>query len=486
MDKHTICSPYLPGWEYVPDAEPHIFGDRVYVFGSHDQFNGKGFCLKDYVVWSAPLSDLSAWECAGVSYRKDQDPDNPDGQFALWAPDVVKGPDGRFYLYYCLANRPKIGVAVSDKPEGPFTYLGHVHDKNGGELGTRPGDMLPFDPALFIDQDGRIHLYEGQSPMFEKAIKKQAATRKFPWHMELEPDMVTMKTEPQPVIPSIINSKGTGFEDHEFFEASSLRHFGDHYYFIYSSVQGHELCYAISDRPDGDFRFGGTLVSNGNIGFHGPLSIESFRSKPSLAIRNYIGNNHGSVEYINGRYYVFYHRQTNRHMFSRQACVAPIEMLPDGSFRQAEMTSSGLADSLPGKGSFDARIACELYSKIGCVFSAHPLVQNKKHPAFTQDEPDGEGAKQYIANMRGGATAVFKSFDFDGTSKITVTARGKCAGNLVIRTQENGEVLVSVALSPTKTWTEFTGQFKPLQGRLPLYFTYEGKGYVDLLRFDLQ
>lgn len=108
MGQTILCSPFLPGWEYIPDGEPHIFGDRLYLFGSHDRFGGKRFCLNDYVVWSAPLSDLSAWKYEGVSYRKDQDPDNPRGKLELWAPDATQGPDGRYYLYYCLANHPKM------------------------------------------------------------------------------------------------------------------------------------------------------------------------------------------------------------------------------------------------------------------------------------------------------------------------------------------------------------------------------------------
>ena len=47
-------NPYLPGWEYIPDGEPHVFDGRVYVYGSHDRFNGHVFCLNDYVCWSTP------------------------------------------------------------------------------------------------------------------------------------------------------------------------------------------------------------------------------------------------------------------------------------------------------------------------------------------------------------------------------------------------------------------------------------------------
>ena len=71
MEKKQAFNPYLPGWEYVPDGEPRIFNGRLYVYGSHDRFNGKGFCLNDYVCWSAPLDDLGNWRYDGVIYRKD-------------------------------------------------------------------------------------------------------------------------------------------------------------------------------------------------------------------------------------------------------------------------------------------------------------------------------------------------------------------------------------------------------------------------------
>lgn len=483
MEQTILCSPFLPGWEYIPDGEPHIFGDRLYLFGSHDRFGGKRFCLNDYVVWSAPLSDLSAWKYEGVSYRKDQDPDNPRGKLELWAPDAAQGPDGRYYLYYCLANHPKIGVAVSDKPEGPYSFLDHVHDRDGVPLGQREYDTRPFDPAVLVDSDGKIHLYSGQGPLTARHMK-QENNFKCTYHMELEADMVTLKTEPVPLIPSLPQSAGTGFEGHEFHEGSSIRRFGEKYYFIYSSVQCHELCWAVSNRPDGDFRFGGTLISNGDIGLNGQVTM-SFNSKADPAVRNYIGNNHGSVEKIGGRYYVFYHRHTNRHMFSRQACVTPIEMLPDGSFSQAEMTSSGFADSLPGKGFYDARITCQLYSAEGALFSTSPRNQNRKHPFFTQDEPDGMAAKQYIANLRNGATAVFKSFDMDDTSEILVTVRGKANGNLIVRATEHGPDLACVEIKPSRKWTVFQAPMKAEQGRHPLYFTYMGVGALDFIGFEL-
>ena len=61
-------NPYLPGREYVPNGEPHIFGNRVSLYGSHDRFGGTAFCMNDYVCWSAPLTDLADWRYEGVIY----------------------------------------------------------------------------------------------------------------------------------------------------------------------------------------------------------------------------------------------------------------------------------------------------------------------------------------------------------------------------------------------------------------------------------
>ena len=72
--KKQAYNPFLPISEYIPDGEPHIFGDRVYIYGSHDAEGGYTFCMRDYVTYSAPVDDLSDWRYEGVIYRADQDP----------------------------------------------------------------------------------------------------------------------------------------------------------------------------------------------------------------------------------------------------------------------------------------------------------------------------------------------------------------------------------------------------------------------------
>ena len=94
-----VFNPYLPSWEYVPDGEPHVFQNRLYVYGSHDRFNGTRYCMEPYVCWSAPLEDLSDWTYHGVIYTGKDDIQNDTGERLMFAPDVVEHK-GKYYLYY--------------------------------------------------------------------------------------------------------------------------------------------------------------------------------------------------------------------------------------------------------------------------------------------------------------------------------------------------------------------------------------------------
>lgn len=241
-------NPYLPLWEYIPDGEPHVFGDRVYLYGSHDGFGGNKYCMNDYVCWSANVHDLKEWRYEGIIYRSSQDPRMPDGNRQIWAPDVARGKDGRYYLYYCPdGDGEAIGVAVCNEPAGQYQFYGIVQDKKGQWIGKREGDIWQFDPGVFIDEDSKIYLYSGNGPKTEKDIGK---TPKNSCVMELSDDMLTVIEEPRILLPILGKAKDTGFEGHEFFEASSVRKINGKYYLIYSSVRSRELCYAISEKPD--------------------------------------------------------------------------------------------------------------------------------------------------------------------------------------------------------------------------------------------
>jgi len=481
-------NPYLPSYEYIPDAEPYVFGDRVYIYGSHDCFDGPMYCYNDYVCWSAPVDDLSDWKYEGVIYRKTQDPMNKDAKHSLYAPDVAKGPDGRYYLYYALDRVGIMAVAVCDTPAGSYEFYGLVKRSDGTVLGEDK-QLYQFDPGIFIDDDGRVFLYSGFAPRPDTFIKA-GATGGRPWEafgsffMELEHDMLTVKRGPETLLPTMDNSAGTGFEGHEYFEASSMRKINGRYYLVYSSINSHELCYATSDRPDGGFKFGGTLVSIGDIYLNGRTTENSL---------NYLGNTHGGLVQVKGQWYIFYHRQTNLHQYSRQACAEKVFFEPDGSIKQAEVTSCGLNDGpLAPKGEYEARIACNLVSKDGCTFYPFNTRQPAgDHPYFTQDGPDRDAPAdnpplQYIANMCEGATAGFKHFLFD-SEKVTlgVTIRGEATGTIVISTEFGGTPVGEINITPANTWQETKTTITPPKGKQGLFFTYKGDGRFDFKSFCL-
>ncbi|MBK9926825.1 MAG: family 43 glycosylhydrolase [Anaerolineales bacterium] len=464
-------NPYLPSWEYIPDGEPYVFNDRVYVYGSHDRFNGHVFCLNDYVCWSAPVTDLGDWRYEGVIYKKTDDPLNPDGRMCLYAPDVTQGPDGRYYLYYVLDKVSIVSVAVCDTPAGQYNFLGYVHYADGTHLGKRPGDQPQFDPGVLTEGD-KTYLYTGFCLPGDKTRNGAMAT-------VLGPDMLTVMEEPVFVAPSQPYSKGSGFERHEFFEASSIRKRGDTYYFVYSSIVMHELCYATSKYPTKDFQYQGVLVSNND------LHIDSY--KPAEKPMYYGGNNHGSIVEIHGEWYIFYHRHTNGTSFSRQGCIERLQVQEDGLIPQVEMTSCGLnRGPLIGRGEYPAYLACNLFCKDEAVYTSHSAWMDNHYPKITQDGKDGDEEIGYIANMMNSAVAGFKYFDCQEVSKVTIKVRGYCKGDFQVKASWDGDVLGTIPVVFTNIWTEYSADIKIPDGITALYFVFAGEGIASLCSFTLE
>lgn len=469
--KKQAVNPYLPSWEYVPDGEPYVFNDRVYVYGSHDRFNGYAYCLNDYVCWSAPCENLGQWQYEGVIYQKTDDPRNQDGEMCLYAPDVTVGSDGRYYLYYVLDQLPIVSVAVCDSPAGKYEFYGYVRYDNGDLLGERDGDLPQFDPAVLTEGED-TYLYTGFCKPDDRGRKASSVTI-------LAADMLTIKSPPEFLIPTGMYGKGTSFEGHEFFEASSIRKIKDTYYFIYSSVQKHELCYAVSDNPLKDFKFGGVIISNSDA------NITSY--KPAKMTTYYGGNNHGSITKINGKWYVFYHRHTNGTNFSRQGCIEAIEILDDGSIPQVEMTTSGAnMQPLIGRGEYPAYLACNLFCDVQEVFTAPPGEwMDCRFPKITQEGRDGDQEVGYIENMRDQAVAGFKYFDCKGIEKVSVKVRGYFDGKFEILTELNGPVRGEILVGPSNEWKTYSAKFRIPDGIRALYFRYSGLRNGSLGSFSI-
>ncbi|MCF0130947.1 MAG: family 43 glycosylhydrolase [Pseudobutyrivibrio sp.] len=481
--KKQAFNPYLPSFEYVPDAEPYVFNDRLYIYGSHDRFAGDQFCMNDYVCWSAPVDDLGDWRYEGVIYKASSDIDYKKDDQHLFAPDVCQGPDDRYYLYYQLHTENTISVAVADKPEGPFEFYGQVKYPDGTVYGKKSGDAYGFDPGIFVDDDGRIYLYVGFSPdkgLMRTGMLMRGNNMDSGFVVELESDMLTITGQQSPTVPGIvITEPGSEFDGHSFFEASSVRKINGIYYFVYSSILSHELCYATSDTPTGPFSFGGTIVSIGDIGLAG---IDASKA------RNFTGNTHGGLVEIKGQWYVFYHRQTNQSKCCRQACAEPIDIDSNGRIQQVEITSCGLnGGPLSGTGTYEARIACNLWGKKGTfpyVDSNHDDMEG--YPYFTQSGVDREdNPDQYIADMQDGSVAGFKYFNFGHENWLTVIYRAYGNGKLRVRTELDGPILATIDIYPSDDWIKGHDDISLPVGIKPLYFTYEGNSRCDFKEFSL-
>ncbi len=465
--KTQCLNPYLPLNEHIPDGEPHVFGDRVYVFGSHDMENGNEFCELDYVTWSAPVDDLSDWRYEGVIYRKTQDPYNEDG-LPLYAPDVVQGPDGRYYLFYCIKFQDSINVAVSDTPSGLYEFYGRVHYKDG----TLMSQNQPYDPSLLCDETGN-YLYFGFAPCMINIPRYKGQDLRGGSVIKLEDDMLTVAEGPKVVIPSLNYGKGTSFEGNEYFEGPSIRRINDKYYLIYSSVNTHQLCYAISDKPMEGFIYAGVIVSNGDVGINGITEESKLMS---------VGNNHGGLVEINGQWYMFYHRHTSLNQYNRQACAEKVEFDDNGLIKQVSITTSGMNDGLlSGNASYSATYCCNLTNgHMGALSSIGRTNAEIDFPYITS-----EGGDRFIANIKDNCLIGYKYINLNETRSVEVVYRGGGEGRLEITSKLWGKPIAAIDITPSSYWRCAKTQVS-FADEKELYLIYKGTDAVSLLTLNLE
>ena len=342
-------NPYLPLWEHLPDGEPRVFEDpdqpgkfRAYIIGSHDT-NYTAYCGSDIRMWSAPVEDLSQWRDEGPIFTH-----YVDGQWdTMFAPDLVEVKDratGKktYYLYPHSRGWQRVAmVCKSDRPNGPFTPINLTED------GRRclPGSLIDFDPSVFIET-----ITNKKDPDYDKGFRAYVFYG-FQHSTACELDQNTMYSKREgtelidPFIPAssadgrLLDKEGSEYKalyngqnplDFNFFEASSIRQVGNKYVMVFSGYSGKEyglgntnsaLRYAFGDSPLGPWRSGGVLVDS--------RGVVPNEDGSQLMTTNAAHNTHGSLQEINGQWYVFYHRPPRGFGYARQPMVAPVKITWD-------------------------------------------------------------------------------------------------------------------------------------------------------------
>lgn len=439
-------NPILPLDEYIPDVEAQVFTnakgeERVYLYGSHDNYPSSTWCSFQYRVYSAPVDDLDNWTDHGVSFasRKGEgyrwNGVDADGvawsERQLYAPDVEYA-EGKYWLASCLAGGG-LGMSVSDTPEGPFSPAVKIcYDDTGAHLPS-------IDPSLFYD-NGTMYLVWGQTKSFgaEGCVG-----------VVLEKDKngiySVAKAETKTVL---FGCKGDGFG---FCEGASLGKLDNGQYYIYfpssNSAEFHTMAYATSDKPLGKYTYRGIIID--------PAGTDV------------VGDNcHGSLCKIKGRWYAFYHRGVNG-TFTRRVCVEPITVQKDGTIERVDVTSRGFSGPLNPYEAVEASYASRVWMP-GSTRSCH-LAEDSANVHF-------------LTRIKEGDCVEYKDFDFGNQNQQLVflaKIRSKAGGSVDLILDDPTAAPVGTLAIPAgkgEGWTTLRGSVKPINGVHTLYLKFHGAG----------
>lgn len=420
-------NPVLPPEICIPDGEAHVFGGRLYVYGSYDT-SSEDYCSEEYHV--ASTGDMLTWKVGGKSldgndipwcndrqkkkyYITDMGLKNPTPCYrrllkemhvplwlipvflrpqmidfsrflskrkGLYAPDCIE-KDGKYYLYFCMSDYSE-GVAISDNPEGPFTDP--IRLPCGG-----------IDPAIFIDDDGSAYYYWGQ--FRANGVK-------------LNDDMISF--EEKNIVKNVVTE-----EEHGFHEGSSMRKRNGIYYYVYPCIYRNDrptcLAYATSASPLGPFTYRGIIIDNAKCD---PQSW----------------NIHGSIQEFNGQWYVFYHRCSKNSRSNRRLCVEKIEFNEDGTIDEVKMTSQGAGLSFATGEAIEGWRACEVDG--GAYVDGTDLIMCDNSAAyFRYVELDGKSCMEVEAEGNGELHAFADGIPLEESTKGIREIKLVCRGELTVK-----------------------------------------------------
>jgi len=306
--------------QFSADPTARVFNGKVYVFPSHDipTPDGTGlrkdwFCMADYHVFSS--ENLTDWTDHGTIVSQDKVAWVDSASYSMWAPDCIER-NGKYYFYF-PANKniagPNgrkgfgIGVAVADKPEGPYIPQAEpIKSVNG------------IDPNVFIDKDGQAYLYWSMGNLFVAKLKENM--------LELDSEPLAIPDLPQ---------KGLK-EGPYVFERNGF------YYLTFPHVENkiERLEYAIADNPMGPFKMTGVIMDESPVN---------------------CWTNHQSVVQYNNQWYLFYHHNDYSPKFDKNRSIRV-----DSLFFDADGKIQKVMPTLRGVGVTSAKeiIQLDRYSKL--------------------------------------------------------------------------------------------------------------------------
>lgn len=417
--------------QFTADPSAVVFGDRVYVYPSHDILasEGKGrvgwFCMEDYHVFSS--ADLTEWTDHGMIVTQNNVPWVKPDSYSMWAPDCIFR-NGKYYFYF--PSTPKdttyargftIGVAIADKPEGPFT--------------PEPRPILNvrgIDPNVFIDKDGQAYLYWSQGHIYGAKLKENM-----------------LELDGAPKILGDLPQKGLK-EGPYLFERNGI------YYLTYPHVENktERLEYAISDNPLGPFKVTGVIMDESPVG---------------------CWTNHQSIIEFKNQWYLFYHHNDYSPKFdkARSIRIDSLSFNEDGTIKKVNPT-------LRGVGITDAKkqIQIDRYSNISQGAAIDFL-----------DSANTFNGWKSIFN-KPGDWVQYNTVDFGKKSvkSATVRVRTNTGGVLQVRADGiNGPVIAEVKVAKTDAWKDIKASVpKSITGIHNVVVSLKDGGQVecDWLKFE--
>ena len=296
--------------QFAADPTARVFNGRVYLYPSHDIFPPEGqrqdwFCMEDYHVFSS--DNLTDWTDHGMIVTQNKVPWVRPNSYSMWAPDCVE-KNGKYYFYFPSAPQAgggfAVGVAIADRPEGPFVPEPEpIKGVNG------------IDPCVLQASDGNAFIFWGNGRcaklkpnMKELADDNPKETVKW-GNREME--MVGVNC-----LKDLPNRQAEGPFAFEY---------NGNYYLTYPYVREKTevLGYAMSKNPMGPYEYKGLIMAE----------------QP-----NGCWTNHHSIVNYKGQWYLFYHHNylSPSDDKRRSVCIEKLYFNADGTIQEVKQTMRGV------------------------------------------------------------------------------------------------------------------------------------------------